>query len=469
MIGIVGGGLGGLAAAAVLAANGRAVTVYEGAPELGGKAGEQVVDGVAFDTGPSVVTLPDVLRATFADAHSSLEDHLTLRPVQRCRLRFDDATIEHGHGPDAFVEGVAAGLGDRAAGEAADFLAYSRRIWEAVADPFVLGPAPSVGGLLGRGPRALVDLFRADPLSTMQGAIDRRVTDPRLRAVFSRFATYNGSDPRRAPATLNCITWVELGLGAYGLQGGLRALVDALVRVGEQHGVRFRTGARVASLQADRDGIRGLRLVDGTQEPLEAVVCNADARHLADALLPDAVQVATTDSTSGWTGVLRVPRQERPAHEVLFHLPYADEFRDLFDRRRAPVEPTVYVCAQEPAHGRTGWAEEEALFVMLNAPAGCDDVSLARARALERLEQVGIHGQLVWERDPSGLARRFPGSRGSLYGAASNSRTAAFQRPPNRTHIPGLYLASGSAHPGGGVPMVLQSGRTAARQLLEDR
>lgn len=466
MIAVVGGGLGGLSAAVCLAARGREVVVLEAAPELGGKAGEVTVDGVAFDTGPSVLTLPDVVRGVFAEAGVEPPE---LLPVERARMRFPDVVVDLGHGEEGVLDGVRDGLGGAAADDARAFLAYSRAIWDAVAPTFVLGEAPTLASVLARGPRALGELWRADPLRTMQAAIDARVRDPRLRAVFSRFATYNGSDPRRAPATLNCIAWVELGIGAYGVRGGMRELARALEATARSLGVHIRTSTPVEALDAGHDGIRGVRLRGGERLRVDAVVCNADARHLADVLLPGSVQPASDPSTSGWTCVLRVPRTSRPAHEVLFAMPYEREFADLFDERRAPADPTVYVCAQEPAHARTGWAHEEALFAMINAPAGCTDVSASRARALERLEAAGIAGEVVWERDPAGLAARFPGSAGSLYGAASNTRTAAFRRPANRAPVPGLYLASGSAHPGGGVPMVLQSGRTAARLVLGDR
>lgn len=468
---VVGGGLGGLAAAVCLAGQGRPVTVLEAAPTLGGKAGEVTVDGVAFDTGPSVFTLPDVVDGVFRDAGTSLADVVDIRPVETARMRFDDAVVDLAHGAEGAIAGVDRALGGDAASDLRDFLAYSRAIWEAVAPTFVLGPAPTPWSVLRRGPRALGELWNADPLSNMAGAIDRRCRDPRLRAILSRFATYNGSDPRRAPATLNCIAWVELGIGAYGIDGGIRSLVEALVRVGEARGVVYRTNSSVARITAAGGRVNGVELVSGEEISASSVICNADAQHLAEVLLPGSVRVAPERSTSGWTAVLRTPRRARPAHEVVFSTPYVREFEDLFDNGRAPVDPTIYVCSQEVAHGRTGWADEEALFVMTNAPAGCDAVEASRERALERLVQSGVvpEAQVVWERTPRGLADRFPGSGGSLYGAASNSRVAAFQRPANRSRVPGLYLASGSAHPGGGVPMVMQSGRMAAHLLLEDQ
>ncbi|HEV2149976.1 MAG TPA: hypothetical protein VGR37_21445, partial [Longimicrobiaceae bacterium] len=186
---------------------------------------------------------------------------------------------------------------------------------------------------------------------------------------------------------------------------------------------------------------------------------------------------------SGWTGVLRARRRSgadaRIAHTVLFPSAYMDEFADVFDRGRPPREPTVYLCAQEPCHGRSGWAEHEPVFVMANAPpepAGGPrppgEWDRLRERVLARLDAAGLRhpdDALAWERTPAQLAAAFPGSRGAIYGAASNSPFAAFRRPPNR--VPGargVYLASGSAHPGGGLPLCILSGEAAARALLED-
>ena len=179
---------------------------------------------------------------------------------------------------------------------------------------------------------------------------------------------------------------------------------------------------------------------------------------------------------SAWTAVARARRQPaRAAHTVFFPVRYEQEFEDIFDRHRMPSDPTVYCCAQEPAHGIRGWADEEPVFVMVNAPSAGRAVLPASfaepiRRRLVDAEFFTERDGFVWERTPADLAQRFPESDGSLYGAASHGWSAAFRRPPNRVDgVAGLYLASGSAHPGGGVPLAIQSGREAARLALRDR
>ncbi|MFW5968793.1 MAG: phytoene desaturase family protein, partial [Persicimonas sp.] len=324
-----------------------------------------------------------------------------------------------------------------------------------------------------------------DPLHTMAEAIDKRISSPKLRDVLYRYATYNGSNPFRAPATLNCIAWVELGLGGYGVRGGMYELVRAMERIARRLGVEITYGAPVRRIDTAGGAVEAV-VTDQKRHRCEAVVVNADVAHLVDELLGEAssakIAAPAEPSMSGWTAVARAerrPEEARAPHTVYFPERYGEEFVDIFERRRPPEEPTVYLCAQEKAHDRTGWEREEPLFLMVNAP--CEPAEMPRAerawselrnRALGRLYEAGLiekSDAIVWERTPTELAERFPGSRGSIYGAASNSKTAAFKRPPNRVEgVEGLYLASGSAHPGGGVPLCAQSGRLAAKAVASD-
>ena len=477
---VVGAGFGGLAAAAGLAARGWQVDVLEAAPQAGGKAGSVVLDAVEVDTGPSVLTLPDAFAAVFARAGMRLEDEVVLRtPTPAFRYLYPDGlTLDIHPELDATLASVHAALGRGAADDLARFLARARRTWDAAAPHFILAPPPSLGSLLRPG--ALAALPHLDAFRTMRGAIDGNVRDPHLRHLLWRYATYNGSDVRRAPATLNCIAHVELGLGGFGVEGGIRALVDACVRACERVGVQFHYQRPARRILLSTDGrVTGVD-TDAGHLPARVVVANADASAVRTHLLPSGTRHGLSApreaSTSGWTGILRARRRDeapRVAHTVVFPENYLAEFEDLFDRDRPPADPTVYLCAQEACHGRPGWPDAEPVFVMANAPAHhAGDCAELRARVETRLDAAGLRAPedaWIWERTPAGLAAEHPGSGGALYGAASNDAFAAFRRPPNRvTGVPGLYLASGSAHPGGGMPLCARSGLAAADAALAD-
>ncbi|HAN32566.1 MAG TPA: hypothetical protein DCQ06_13300 [Myxococcales bacterium] len=316
----------------------------------------------------------------------------------------------------------------------------------------------------------------------MEAAICKRVRNPYLRDVLRRYATYNGSDVRRAPATLNCIAWVEMGLGGYGVEGGIGALVQAIIKLCEQGGVQLHTNAHVDGIVAKQGQTVGVE-VNGRFVAADAVICNADVEHLKSSLLPLASRPAPhpqAPSMSGWNMIVRVPAgqaQSRFPHTVLFPSEYIKEFEAIFDRGEIAQSPTIYVCNQQMSHARRGWPDAEALFVMVNAPSvdrssnQIDFTALSDSVMSQLTEQgvVSAASQIVWTRDPSGLAARFPGSQGALYGAASNSIFSAFRRPANRSKVlRGLYLAGGSAHPGGGVPLCILSGLAASRALMVD-
>jgi phytoene desaturase len=482
---VVGGGVGGLAAAIALASRGHRVDLLEASDRVGGKLGTALLDGVEVDTGPTVLTLPHVLDGILALSGTTLRDELELtEPSPSFRYLYPDGTaLDVFPRPADTLASMERTLGRGAADEAAAFLDYSARIWQAAAPHFVFGPAPGPASLLRAGPRLAALLAAVDPLRSMWRAIRGRTRSEHLRWLFARYATYNGSDPRHAPATLNCIAHVELALGGYGVRGGMYEVARALERAAVRVGVRIHPGVRVERIEVEGGRVRGVAAAGGARWPADAVVANADATHVFTDLLPPRQRRHPRGgpSMSGWVGILRARRGgggvARAAHTVLFPRRYLDEFADIFDRGIPPREPTVYLCAQEVAYGRTGWADHEPIFLMTNEPAVGGAQPAARSspaeHVLARVRAAGlcdVDDRIVWERAPADLAAQFPGSRGSIYGAASNSALAAFRRPANRVRgIGGLYLASGSAHPGGGVPMCLLSGRAAARALLEDR
>ena len=485
-VAIIGAGFGGLSAAVLLANAGHDVIVLEAADTIGGKAGTATVDGATFDTGPSLLTMPNVPRAIFAAAGADFDERVALRPLTPAfRHVFHDGVALDLHSDlTASIASIKTTLGPAAASEFAEFLGYAGQIWQASADAFVYGDAPELRGMLGLDLRTIAGLRHIDARRTMQAAIDSRVQSPHLRRLLWRFATYNGSDVRVAPATLNCIAAVELVLGAHGVQGGIGALAAALGTLAHERGADLRLSAPVASIEQTGGGVSAVVLASGERIACDLVVSNADASVLPRLLgHPRVADADAARSMSAWNAVLRVRRDGRawPAHQAVYADAYLDEFGAIFDRGEVPPTPTVYLCHQGVAHGREGWHDADAVFVMVNAPslAGANqalsDEALAapmRAHVDAALRAIGVapaDAPAVWSRSPMGLAQRFAGSDGALYGAASNSMWSAFRRPANRMRgVRGLYLASGTAHPGGGVPLALLSGVAAARAVEQD-
>lgn len=484
-VAVIGAGFGGLAAATLLADAGHEVRVFEAADSVGGKAGTATVDGVTFDTGPSLLTLPDVPRAIFEAVGADFDATVSLRrltPAFR-HVFHDGVHLDLHDTPEASRAAVDATLGADAGGEWAAFLAYASRIWQASADAFVYGDAPELRALMGLDLGTIAGLRHIDALRTMRDAIDQRVRSPHLRRLLWRFATYNGSDVRAAPATLNCIAAVELVLGGHGVQGGIGALAAALADLGRQRGATIDLGAAVARIEHSGGAVRGVALASGASWSCDLVVCNGDASVIPHLLGRAQPQAAPARSMSAWNAVLRVRRDGRawPAHQAVYADDYLDEFAAIFDRGEVPARPTVYFCHQGVAHGRGGWADADAVFAMVNAPSLAGATQDLAPEALEApmrrhvdaaLAVLGVDpadAPTVWRRSPVELAGRFPGSDGALYGAASNSMWSAFRRPTNRVRdVRGLYLASGTAHPGGGVPLALLSGVAAARAIAHD-
>jgi phytoene dehydrogenase-like protein len=251
---VVGGGMGGLSAAIKLGAAGKRVLLLEAADQLGGKIGTASHDGVDFDTGPSVLTLPDIIDGVLRlagmrvghDEDASLQ---LVSPTPAFRYRFDDGRLL-----DVFVAvedtlaSVQRGLGEDAARELRDFLAYARGIWDASKDDFVFGAAPTMLDLVRLGVTRPFDMLKVDPLSSMKGAIEKRVSSPALRQLLLRYATYNGSDPLTAPATLNCIAHVELCATCWARPVG--ALASRCGRAARWPASSRRAAASVASSSA---------------------------------------------------------------------------------------------------------------------------------------------------------------------------------------------------------------------------
>ena len=460
---VVGAGVGGLTAALRCAQAGHDVTVLEAAAGPGGKAGRLERDGFAFDTGPSLLTMPWVFTELLGDAIELVR----VEPVTRYRFA-DGSHVELSADlPRALaaLEAWSPGAGD----DWARYLGTCANMWRASV-PVLTGepPWPPRRGGTAPDPR---DLLRVRPWHTVRTLARAHARDRRLRLVIERFATYAGADPRRAPAALAVAGYVEHAFGAWHVRGGIHALVRALAAAVERAGGRIDYGVRVAGV------VRGDGRAQGVTTPAgpvgaDWVLWNGDAAALEPA------RAARARSVSGYVLMLGVRGRTPglPHHTIAFPRDYDAELDDVFARRRPVRDPTLYVSASSVTDPGEAPAGDENWFVLANAPAGLPASAWDGydEHLLERLAAAGLdpsgHIAVRAARTPIDLERETGAVGGAIYGAAPHGRLRGLLRAPQRVRgARGLWLAGGTVHPGGGLPLVAlggEIGRASCRERV---
>jgi 1-hydroxycarotenoid 3,4-desaturase len=447
----------------------------------------QIAIGPArIDSGPTVFTMRWVFDELFAEIGTSLDDHLTLTPLdilarhawtERSRL---DLFADEERSADAI--GQFAGRSEAEGYRA--FCRDARRIFEVLRDPFIRTPAPSMTHLLRNA--GFRDLAAIRPFQTLWKALGGYFRDIRLQQLFGRYATYCGSSPFHAPATLMLVAHVEQA-GVWLIDGGMHELASCLAALARHHGVAIRYESEVAGIVTSGGRAAGVRLADGEQITADAVIATADVAALAQGLfgadaaraLPPIPESARSLSAVTWSCRARPDGFPLLRHNVFFSRDYRAEFDQLIDRRAMPQEPTVYVCAQDRADEPDDAGRTESLFVLINAPATGDhhrfdspEISQCARQTFDLLQRCGLSiattPELTRVTTPTDFNTMFPGTGGALYGRSSHGWMASFQRPGAQTKLPGLYVAGGSAHPGPGLPMAALSGRMAAARAIAD-
>ncbi len=481
-IAVIGAGIGGLCAAIRLALAGLSVTLVEAQRGPGGKMRSLATAAGPVDAGPTVLTLRHVFDDLFHAAGERLEDHLTLiaQPVLARHWWPDGSRLDLFADPEASAAAIATLAGAQAEAEFIRFHRLTQRLYAAFEAPMMRAARPNLAAI---GLKAVTTpaIWQALlPQRRLAGQMAKSFTDPRLRQLFGRYATYVGGIPEQSPAVLSLI-WQAEARGVWAVKGGMAELAKALAALAERLGVTLRYGCAVQQIQRQSGRVSGVVLSDTRRLACDAVVFNGDPAALVAGLLGNGAQQAIAPtaahprSLSAWVWSFAATPSgcDLIHHNVFFCRDPADEFGPIA-QGRMPDEATLYVCAQDRSLGpATGLERFE---IIMNAPAKATvsphEVAECRAKTFPQLARFGLNfdtppsDQALMT--PQGFAAMFPGSQGAIYGRSPHGALASLQRPCARTKLAGLYLAGGGAHPGAGVPMAALSGQHAAEAIVKD-
>ncbi len=493
-VGVIGGGLAGLAAACVLAARGHRVILFEKNDWLGGKAAVLEAEGFRFDMGPTILTMPAVLERIFAEAGQRLQERLDLRRIDpQWRCFFDDGSVLDLHQSVAEMQAALKEFAPGTDGGYRDFIGMSENLHRISQDFFFWRSVEDVRDTLDLKKNfdiaTLRDIMSLKMGSTVAREIRQRVSDKRVAQMLDHFVQYVGSSPYGSPAVLCSIGHMQIDGGVWYPMGGTRAVPVALQTLAEELGVEVRLGVGVQRILSLDGHVSGVQTEDGDTISLSAVVSNMDSVRTYRELVGGAPAQSFArrwKREAACSGVVLYLGLDRAYdhllhHDFVFSRDPEEEFDFIYRRGEPAPDPTCYIAAT--ARTESGVAPEggEALYVLVHTPylrphhdwsqmlPGYRRVilnKLARTAGLRDLES-----RIRFERvlTPQDIHERYRVLDGAIYGLASHGRFFGAFKPGNRSRdLAGLYLAGGAAHPGPGMPMVLMSGWIAADALDQD-
>ena len=490
---VIGAGIGGMSAAARLAKAGHDVTVFEGSNRTGGKCRTKWIGNYAFDTGPSLLTLPAVYRDLFLKTGKRIEHILKIDPVDpafeynfadKTKITFPNLSLK---GTCDSIESV---LGKEAGNQWHNLMQRAEHMWDVSRGPFVESELKSISSLIAKK-GFLGNLKVIAPLTSLRKLTGKYTKNPYLSKIIDRYATYSGSDPRKVPAVLLTIAFVESSFGAWHIKGGIGQLSTAIENRCRELGVKFELNTSVTRITTENSAASGVE-VNGKFYPADFVVANADAELVYNKLLDGKIKEVSserkklakaTKSLAGFSLLLGLdnskisgPAPVMPHHSIYFPNDYDAEFDDIFVKKIPVNDPTIYICAPTDSDMVKG-NNLEAWSVLINAPrhepgTGWDwnnDATFYATKIIAKLDELGLR---VSERldvmefqTPADLEQEVSAPGGSIYGTSSNGARSAFLRASNTSPLKNLYCVGGSTHPGGGLPLVGISAEIVAEAI----
>lgn len=480
-VGIIGSGVAGLAAAVRLSAKGYQVVVYEKEETLGGKMGEIAQHNYRFDTGPSLFTQPHLLDELMALVEQDQGFECQKLEIS-CNYFWEDGTVFSAYEDKEALRNELKSVFPEDEENVMQRLQKAKDIYDLVGTIFIEKPLNKWSTWLTRDVvKALTHLPKYQLNRSMHQVNCADFNHPKVQQLFDRFATYNGSNPFKAPALLNMIPHLELNLGTYYPKGGLRSIPETLIRLGKKLGVVYRAGEAVEEILTNANRAVGIKTPQGSYS-FDAVVSNADVyptyKHLLKHIkMPRSIRTQER-SSSGIIFYWGIKKQfpQLDLHNIFFSEAYEKEFQAIFKEGTLIDDPTIYVNISSKVDPSDAPDGAENWFVLLNAPANTHQnwdeiISVVRKNVIQKLERIlnePLEPYIEFEAilDPRSIERKTSSYQGSLYGTSSNHTFAAFLRHTNdHTTIDNLYFCGGSVHPGGGIPLCLNSAKIVANLL----
>ncbi|MDB5014155.1 MAG: crtI [Daejeonella sp.] len=483
---IIGAGIAGIASAIRLRVKGFNVEVFEANNYPGGKLSQIELNGFRFDAGPSLFTMPQYVDELFNIAGKEPKQYFNYNKLEIiCKYFFEDGTqINASADADKFANEIESKTTDTAS-SVKEYLKRSATIYDITSHIFLEKSLHKVSNYLNlKTVGSILKIPKIDPFRSMNEANQSSFSDSKTQRLFNRYATYNGSNPYQAPATLNIIPHLEYHFGAYFPVGGMISVTDSLVRLAKDIGVKFNYNSQVEEIVSVGKKVTGVR-VNEKVISASTIVSNMDVFFTYKKLLknysaPENILSQERSSSAlifYWGIEATFPQLD--LHNIFFSENYQEEFNHIWTQKNISSDPTIYLNISSKHQQSDAPKDCENWFVMINVPSNegqnWDElIAIAKENILTKLARIlkkDISRLIRCETilDPRSIEAKTASYQGSLYGTSSNSKFAAFLRHANfSSKLKGLYFAGGSVHPGGGIPLALLSAKIVSDLVIKE-
>lgn len=485
-VAVIGSGIAGLAVAIRLAHQGFQVTVFEANATAGGKMSELNAAGYRFDKGPTVLTRPEFVEELFALCGQSANGKWSYTPVDPVfHYFFNDGTILRSHTDKAqFAAEVEANTKATAA-SVLSFLKQSENKHHLTEEVFLMRSLHKFKNYLNWPTlRGILNFSKVDVFRSMNAANSKQFADQKVIDMFNRYASYNGSNPYLAPATLNVIAHYEVTLGTYFSEGGIHRIVQVLQRLAEELGVRFRFNTPVHELLTEGKQVTALLTPQGNEQ-FDLFVSNADVYNTFTQLLPKlpapkrSIEQPRSSSVIVFYWGMDRSFPQLGLHNMFLTNDSKLEYEHLFTKGTLYDDPTVHLTISSKMNAKDAPTGHENWAALISVPHDTGQdwdelVSASRKRVvakLNRILQTDIAPHIVFEDtlDPRKVSSETGAAFGAVFGNSSNSMFSAFLRHPNfSSQLNNLFFCGGTAHPGPGIPLCLLSAKIASDLIHEN-